>query len=271
MDKNLIKLSLKDRSFNHCLYSNNPLPPTSFAKYIEWDRETINESTIYTDYCINEAPAGTIVWLIEPQDLIPNIYNEVKLNANKYKRIWTHDIDILTQHSNAAFVPLGGCWIKEEDRKIYEKTKNFSIIASGKRQLRGHQIRHEIISSAGKHIDVYGNGYNPIPYKLEGLQSYRYHFAIENCKKDYWFTEKLIDCLQTGTIPIYWGCPSIFNFFNKEGFIVFEDLLDLKQKLKQCTPEYYISKLDAIKENFELSKKFILAEDWIYKNELHIA
>ena len=266
----MIKLPLKDRSFGHCIYSNNPLPPTSYAKHIEWYRDVINESTIYTDYCVEEAPTGSTVWLIEPRELIPHIYSYVLNNATRYKAIWSHDADIL-QLSNSKLVPLGGCWIKKEDQQIHNKTKSFSIIASAKRQLPGHQLRHNIITAAGSNIDVFGNGYKTIPYKLEGLKDYRYHFAIENCKKDYWFTEKLIDCLVTGTIPIYWGCPSISKFFNTDGFIVFNDLLELKQKLKLCTPEYYESKLPAIKENFELAQKFILAEDWIYENEIYIS
>lgn len=267
----MINLSLQDKSFSHCIFSNNPLPPTSFAKNIEWDRRIINEDTIYTDFCINDAPINSRIWLIEPRELISGIYENVERNASKYKTIWTHDREILNKHKNATFVPLGGCWIKEEDRKIYDKTKNFSIIASSKQYLTGHKLRHEVIKASEGHIDVYGNGYTYIPYKLDGLRDYRYHFAIENCKKDFWFTEKLIDCLQSGTIPIYWGCPSIGKYFNIEGFIIFNDLTELKEKLKYCTAEYYESKKEAIKDNFERSKKFILAEDWIYENDLYIS
>lgn len=267
----MITLSLKDSSFSHCIYSNNPLPPTSCAKHIKWDRQTISNNTVYTDLHVKEAPAGSTVWLLEPRELISFAYEEVEKNASKYKTIWTHDVTILNKFNNAKFVPLGGCWIKETDRKIYEKTKNFSIIASTKQYLPGHKLRHDVVKAAEGHIDVYGNGYTYIPYKLDGLKDYKYHFAIENTKKDFWFTEKLIDCLQTGTIPIYWGCPSIEKYFNIDGFIIFNDLIELKEKLKLCTPEYYESKKEAIADNFERSKKFILAEDWIYENDLHLS
>ena len=130
-------------------------------------------------------------------------------------------------------------------------------------------LRHEIIQASGSNIDVFGNGYKPVGNKIEGLRDYRYHFAIENCKRDYWFTEKLIDCLMTGTLPIYWGCPSISKFFNTDGFILFDNLVELKEKLKLCTPEYYESKLPAIRENFECAHKYLLAEDWLYENVLN--
>ena len=72
-------------------------------------------------------------------------------------------------------------------------------------------------------------------------------------------------------MPIYWGCPCISKFFNTDGFILFNDLVDLKEQLKKCTPEYYENKLPAIKENFNLAQKYILAEDWIYENDIHIS
>ena len=34
-----------------------------------------------------------------------------------------------------------------------------------------------------------------------------------NGRGDYEFDEKLIDCFLTGTVPIFWGCPSIDKFF----------------------------------------------------------
>lgn len=264
----MIKLHLKDSSFGHCLYSNNPMPPKTLSKYITWNREPGDpKNTYYTDYNIKECDGG-FGWLLEPRNLIPQIYHYVENNPSKFREVYTHDRELINK-INATFVPFGGCWIDSKDYNIYFKNKNFSIIASGKHQLEGHRLRHQIIQSAGNNIDVYGNGYKPVKDKIEGLRDYRYHFAIENCKRDYWFTEKLIDCLVTGTIPIYWGCPSIGNFFNTEGFIIFDTLSELKEKLKDCTERYYQSKLPAIEENFQIARNYLLAEDWMYKNVIH--
>ena len=70
----------------------------------------------------------------------------------------------------------------------------------------------------------------------------------------------------TGTIPIYWGCPSIGNFFDIDGVITFDSLEELEDVLNKITPELYNSKIESIKSNFELAKKYILSEDWIYEN-----
>jgi len=264
------KLYIKDSNFSHCLYSSNPTPPVNLTADIEWDRTTPppGVDVVCTDFKLQE---GNIAWILEPYAIHPFAYEYIRQNPKKYKEIWTHDKELLV-FPNAKFYPVGGCWLKEEDRKIYDKSKMFSIIASNKNQTQGHQLRHQIIQAAGKKIDAFGPSYIPFKEhasnKIEGLKDYRYHFVIENCKRDFYFSEKLIDTLMTGTIPIFWGCPSIEKFFNPEGFIIFNDLYELKDKLKLCTPEYYDSKKDIIKENFEKAKDYILPENWIAKNIL---
>ena len=126
--------------------------------------------------------------------------------------------------------------------------------------LPGHKLRHQIVAGTEGRVDRWGRGYKEMADKIEGLKDYRYTFCIENFRKDFWFTEKLIDCFVTGTLPIYWGCPSIGNLFNQDGMLCFEDIRQLPELLKVCTPEYYESKKDAMKENFKLAKQYRLAE-----------
>jgi len=141
-----------------------------------------------------------------------------------------------------------------------------SIISSDKTQTIGHRLRHNIIDKLNNKIDVYGRTYNPIDYKLDGLKDYRFNIVVENTKRDYWFTEKLIDCFVTGTVPIYWGCPSIGNFFNTNGMIIFETLGELEEILNNLTEKDYLNCLDFINENYNLSKKYLLPDDLIYRN-----
>jgi hypothetical protein len=83
---------------------------------------------------------------------------------------------------------------------------------------------------------------------------------------DYYFTEKIIDCFMTGTIPIYYGCPSIENFFDINGIIVFDTVDELENILYNLTEKDYNEKYESIKNNFEKAKEFLISEDWIYKN-----
>ena len=44
--------------------------------------------------------------------------------------------------------------------------------------------------------------------------------TIENDKYETYYTEKLTDCFATGTIPIYWGCLNISQYFNPKGIVI---------------------------------------------------
>lgn len=261
-----MKIHLQDSAFAHCIFSNNPMPPKQFTDKVEWVRDgsfTSEDAVVWTDIDIPKSlgrPGKNIAWLVEAYDHIPQLYNYVMANAEKFDAIWTHDKELIEKLPNATLLPLGGCWIDDFDWGIHPKSKDFSIIASGKRQHTGHILRHQIIASAGGHIDVFGGGYKPLDNKIDGLRDYRYHFCIENINRDYWFTEKLIDCFVTGTIPLYWGCKSIGDFFNIDGMLCFDKIEQLPEILTKCTEELYESKLDAMKENYQLAQKYRLAE-----------
>ena len=140
------------------------------------------------------------------------------------------------------------------------------MIYSDKNIFEGHRLRHEISKNVNE-IDLFGRGTpNPVDYKEESLLDYRYSIVVENSKTDNYFTEKLIDCLAVGTIPIYWGCPNIDNYFNLDGIITFNTLEELNKILPTLNKNLYESKLDAITNNLEKSKEYNVTEDWIYKN-----
>lgn len=60
------------------------------------------------------------------------------------------------------------------------------------------------------------------------------------------------------TIPLYWGCPNIGDFFNKEGIITFnntKEFIDISNNI--LTPDLYKSKKDIIEENYNLALNYI--------------
>jgi hypothetical protein len=265
------ELRIFDTLFAHGKYS------TDFqeSKYITWNRNSKDKNfAVFTDDSLTFASESNInkkvAWMVESPQIKPTQYKWIKENYNLFDEIWTFKKDLLDISDKFKKVLLGGCWIKPEDQKIYNKSKNISIIASPKKMTKGQSLRHWVIVNYRKNIDVYGREYNPINYKLTGLKDYRFHICIENCKEDYYFSEKLIDCFMTGTIPIYWGCPSIGEIFNTNGMIMFDKWEDLKNILDGLNDELYISKLEAIKENFEIAKNYLITEDYISKNILGI-
>lgn len=263
------KIKIIDHMFAHAKYS------TDFqeSEYIDWDRTPIlptDDVIFYTDYSLDQVRQNktTYAWLLESPDITAQSYKWISVNNNNFTNVLTHNKELLDRGENFIFCPTGGCWIKLEDQKIYEKSKIVSTIASAKRITHGHMLRHQAIQQFRNKIDVYGRGYNPIDYKLEGLKDYAFSLTIENTKKDYYFTEKLIDCFMTGTVPIYWGCPSIDKFFNKDGMIIFDNIDDLEDILNNLTIDKYNSMKEAILYNYFIAKQYRIAEDYIYKNIL---
>ena len=208
-----------------------------------------------------------VAWLLEPPSIDSNSYAYVASHSSKFDVVLTFHAELLKLGSPFQFYPFGGCWIKPEDWCVYTKTRAVSIIASAKRDTEGHQLRHKIIAESGRDdLALFGRGYREIPYKLEALKDFQFSFVIENSRLDCYFTEKLIDCLLTGTVPVYYGCPSIGKFFNTDGFLFLNNINELKDVENQLTEALYAQKLPAIRENFQLPQKYALAEDWIFEN-----
>jgi len=115
------------------------------------------------------------------------------------------------------------------------KTHRCSIIASAKQDLVGHKLRHQVIAWMKRqdcNAEVLGRGYKPFERKQEGLLPYTYSVIIENVQEPDYFTEKLLDCLICGTIPIYWGAPNINHYFNIDGMVICNDLAELQGAIK---------------------------------------
>ena len=107
-----------------------------------------------------------------------------------------------------------------------------SLIASAKRSLVGHKLRHQVVAwlkQAGIEVDVMGGGYRPFERKSDGLAPYRYSIVIENSREHGYFTEKLVDALLCRTVPIYWGAPDIETYFDMRGMIVCSTLEEVKR------------------------------------------
>lgn len=257
-----LKLPLFDGMFSHTHTSSW----YNKSSIMEWDRSINLDYIFTTDPNVDFNDKKIYMWLIESPEITTGYYQQVKNNPKKFDKIFTFNKEILDSTSNSNFVPIGGCWINENDRKIYKKNKLISIISSGKNQTTGHNFRNSIIEKFSNNLDLYGRSYKPIEFKIESLKDYRFQVVVENTKSDYYFTEKIIDCFQTGTIPIYWGCPSINNFFDSDGIINFNTIEDLNLILKSLSNDLYDSKIESIKNNFEISKNYLIAEDYIVKN-----
>jgi hypothetical protein len=260
-----MKVNLIGGGFQHAYSSTWWKKPTYF-EYVKNKLES--DITIYVDESIiygmqDKKSKLKFGWLSESKLMTPSITKSIidnyKIILNNYDIIFTHNQDILKLDKKFQFLVANGFWI--ETPKIYTKTKLISMIMSNKRMFEGHVYRHTIADKFKEKIDIFGRGTKEIKLKEEGLKDYMFSIAIENNRYSSYFTEKIMDCFATGTIPIYWGTPDIGDFFNEDGIIKLDDNF----KIEDINKELYYSKINAIKENFEKVMKYEIPEDIIYK------
>jgi hypothetical protein len=265
---NKVKINMIGGGFQHSI-STNDLEP----KFIEWvkGRGDAEISIHIDDGLFNPANPSkkNYGWLCESKTIIPRIYDWAKQNVvllkNNYIKVFTHDAELatysdvfqLTQCSAKSYFVHG---------ELYPKTKLVSMIASDKTMCDEQVYRQQMIQKFSNKCDHFGRGYRHIENKEDGLKDYCFSIVMENATYPNMFTEKITDCLMTGTIPIYYGISNIGDYFDTNGIITLNDNF----KIEDLSFELYYSKIEAVKNNLQLSLDLLTAEDYIYKNFIKI-
>ena len=232
-------------------------------KYI--DINNINNIKINNNY--------KIIILIESIDIRPYSYEHINNNYNLYDLIITYDENIL-KFKNSIKCLVGTSWVDENN--TIKINNNISFIVGNKNWTNGHNLRHKLyynyhkinknleifISSAGPIENLYNFKYlgkNPNDKNIL-FDNFSYHLCIENTRQNNCFSEKIIDCFQTMTVPIYWGCDNIGEYFDIKGIIIIDgnDIDIIIEKINSIDfNTFYENNLESIKLNFELSKKYL--------------
>jgi hypothetical protein len=242
------------------------------SRYIDpgtnWIREGDDyDIAIYTDrkcFADNIDPKkNNCAWIIEPPIINGENYRDIPLVGDKFKFVFSYIKNLESKISNFVFIPHGGTWLRNEDMSLWQKNKSVSMIFSHKNWNSYHRLRHRIWENfkEANTIDFFGTGCSrEIEYKIESLRDYRYQIVIENSIESTYFTEKIIDCFLTGVIPIYLGTKEVSEYFDSNGIIFFDDPDEIGSILSGLTPELYASKLESIKNNYELAQIYIHPE-----------
>lgn len=245
---------------------------TSDILKFSWDHTLQSEDSFYIDetipMCLTDKKSNKKYgWLLESKAIIPSVYEDFKKNINLYMEkldlVFTSDYELYSLHEQIKFAPANTLWIKYP--KLYKKDKLISMISSSHSVTLGHQLRLDLINKYKNQIDIYGRQINPIPMKEFGLKKYMFSFAIENSSYKTYFTEKILDCFATGTIPIYWGAPDIGEHFNLDGIIIFDENFDINM----LSEDFYYSKMNAIKDNYDRAIHYQVLENYIYDRYLN--
>ena len=223
----------------------------------------------------------------EPNEFF-GIHNWVKNNHDLFDVILTWNDDILnTCHNAYPFT----CNYQQDSLEYYssfkEKNKKFevSFLSGIKTITQGHILRNNIYSikdditipkkwfhvldDFDTHAGVrpgYGNYTKNLSHIPDHLKlnpqvfgkricydESMFHVCVENVKHNNWYTEKIGEALCTKTIPIYWGCPNIGDFYDERGIITFDSIENLLEILNSLTPQNYYEMKPYVDYNYEIA------------------
>ena len=167
---------------------------------------------------------------------------------------------------NAELFPFGQCWIDWETF-VPDKGDMVSFLTSDKTLTAGHALRQCIWEDMKPWETLYGADDYPFdlmahrsppwaPSKNPFYESAKFSIVVENVRQKNWFTEKIIDCFATQTVPIYWGCPNIGEFFNERGILTFDSEDGLLDVLGKLSPEDYDERFDVMQDNYNRSRDY---------------
>jgi hypothetical protein len=227
---------------------------------------------------------------VEPEIIFPS-EEYLLANYNKYDTIYTFNDRVLKNCPNAKKYYYGTTWIDEKNLHLFTSyRKQFAISClCGTKYMngsKGHLLRVLLYHNQmlfkhlpitffrshhqKPHLPAIAN--NPFIYdnKHPLFETFQFSIIIENSQQTNYFTEKIMDCLITKTIPIYWGCPNIGEIFNTRGWIILDKdnfhnsdgslnpqfFIDLLSKLSAFDENYYNRHLVVIEENAQKAKLY---------------
>lgn len=134
-------------------------------------------------------------------------FNQRIPSATTYKR-FERDLDADRKQKFCSFVVRNpNC---ERRNEFFQKLSNYKQVDSG----------GPLFNNIGRVLD-YGD--KAMKAKLEWLVDYKFNICFENSTYPGYATEKLYEAYMGGTIPIYWGSPTIEVDFNPKAFLNWYD------------------------------------------------
>lgn len=234
--------------------------------------------------------SGELRIVIIEEPLKGQYYNLMRLRRDLYSHLLTFHDEILEENPKARLFHCTNTWVEGfvPERKDF----NVSFIVGGKNHpaMEGYELRHKVWWNKDK-IKVptlfYTSGNAPYKHTFvpwpeasdsplvlgdskKPLFNSMFHIAIENCSIKNYFTEKIVDCFQTKTVPIYYGCQNIGDFFNEHGIIQCNSLESIIEVCNQLTPEVYERMLPLVEDNYLTSMKWVDHDDQIRQAVIEI-
>lgn len=207
-----------------------------------------------------------IMALVEPNEYF-GLHDWTIQNKDLFDVILTWDDRVLNNCNNSMYLAFGHSWFKPEQYTT-PKEKKFEIahLSGVLNKSYGHSMRHEIIARQNE-FKIPTNFHKTIGdrHDLEDARKGKeivfgnsmFGIAIENFSHRGFFTEKIIDCFLMRTIPIYWGCSNIENYFDPRGIIIMENVDNLIYGSNFLSKQTYQDMKQYIEWNYQKAIQYV--------------
>ena len=190
-----------------------------------------NDKKVFED-----TPPGAMALLIEPRSLLPDVYEYIEKNYNKFIYVFTHDSILLKKIPNAKLIIWGGVWDWSDMEKDFSHP--ISMVASEKGTSAVRIARRNLAFELNNKIDTYGtfNGGPRVDTK-----------TIYNC------------------IPIYYGARKVDSLFDGDGIIHANSIDDIRKSVDELLVNgeaEYKKRINAIRNNRKIVEKYKHFDLW---------
>ena len=242
---------------------------------INADIDTDKPVNVYIDRLPpdNSVPEGSVCIVILEEPFRGHLYETVNHIQDRYTHLLTFDDWLLETNPKAQLFQCTNSWVKG----YVSPKKQFSVstVVGGKSKptMLGYATRHNLwkckeliripkafyLSSQTRFQGADYKNNLVLGKELSGkkvLFDSMFHIAIENTAIGNYFTEKIIDCFQTRTVPVYWGCTNIGEYFNADGILKARNVGEIIKICNGLTPEVYENMKEVMEENYKESEKW---------------
>jgi len=207
------------------------------------------------------------IWIIESREIDYHLYSVIenclyKLRA-ECRAGFVSDSQLLEKGGDF-FVPISIGTISDSQDMVSAKnmcsiTQNVKLFCSSKIMCLNHRLRINIGSyMSRKHTEfnfvlVKSAVQADYPSLRDQMVDCLYCVIIENLADPYYFTEKLIACFASRTVPILYGsCYPNIEELDKRGILYFHTVEDLEILMDSCDEAKYKSLSDSIEHNYSI-------------------
>jgi len=208
--------------------------------------------------------------------LSANYIDFIKSNHHKVDYIFDYDERIVGKIPNCIHTLSAYSFIDKKTSSKYkqsEKKFDVSFICTNKTDSKNQLLRQIIWNDQNK-ISIPRAFFNSSRLPMENdmgmpqigkedngkseLFKSMFSIIVENSIERDYFSEKIVDCFATKTIPIYLGCPNISEYFDTAGIITVRDEDEIFRICNSLTADVYNKRIASINTNYILAQPYLV-------------